>query len=152
MKNTIIFSMLLATSLVGCNRPDATGTTGNKASPAAATSAATTKGKRGALTAEQLAQIGASGKTGLWADVSEVCANRRKRKPVMLAWNVQASGAKQVAVYLLDKDGKERRVAQGDAIGGRIIGRWLHPGSTLVLHAPGDTKELGRLVIGTKSC
>lgn len=154
MKNTIVFSMLAALALSGCNRPESTGTTGAKTAPTtAATSPAATPVKPGgALSADQLAQITASGKTGLWSDVTQVCANRHKRKPTMLAWNVQATGTKNVAVYLIDKDGHERRVAQGDAIGGKIVGRWVHPGSTFVLRAASDAKELSRLVIGTKSC
>jgi hypothetical protein len=149
MKNTIVFSMLAALALSGCNRPESAGT----ASVAAPTTAPATPANRGgALSADQLAKVTSSGKIGLWSDVTEVCANRHKRAPIMLAWNVQATGTKKVAVYLLDKTGHERRVAQGDAIGGRIVGRWVHPGSTFVLRDAGDAKELSRLVIGTKSC
>jgi hypothetical protein len=150
MKNTIVFSMLAALALSGCNRPESA--TPTAPTTAAASRTATPAKRGGALSPEQLAQIASSGKTGLWSDVTQVCANRHKRAPITLAWNVQATGTKSVAVYLVDKDGHERRVGQGDAVGGKIVGRWVHPGSTFVLRAVSDAKELSRLVIGTKSC
>lgn len=155
MKKTLIFSALLALSVSACNRPATT--------PAAAGSAATAQAPAGAkpaakpakrshkLTAEQLAQVAASGKTGLWSDTPDVCRRRSARKPLTLAWNVQASGAKTVALYLVQRNG-ERRVTRGDAIGGHVLGKWVRPGTTFLLRDPEKKTELGKLVIGAKPC
>jgi len=105
------------------------------------------------LTAEQLARIGASGKTGLWADPADVCSARAKRRAgTTLEWNVQATGNKAVVLYLLESQGKVRRVTNGDAIGGKPVGGWVRPGTTFVLRAPGNPQNLGKVVIGKKGC
>jgi hypothetical protein len=155
MTKTLIFSALLALSVSACNRPATT--------PAATGSAATTQASAGdkhpakpakrsrKLTAEQLAQVAASGKTGLWSDTPDVCRRRAARKPLTLMWNVQASGAKTVALYLVQRNG-ERRVGRGDAIGGHVVGKWPRPGTTFLLRDPDNKTELGKLVLGAKPC
>lgn len=154
MKSALIFSMLLAAvAVAGCNKEQqqASGNA-NQATPAAQPVAAAKKQPR-RVTAEQITQIGASGKTGLWADPADLCSDRLKRRAgTTLEWNVQATGAKAVVVYLLEAKGKVRRVTNGDAIGGKPVGGWVHPGSTFVIRAPGNAQDLGKVVIGKKDC
>ena len=152
MKIALAFSALLVLSLSACNGPDAD-TSGKTADGSAAPKAATAPTKRsGRLSAEQLKQIEASGKTGLWTDPAEICSNRHKgRASVMLAWNVQATGPKNITVHLVERNGNERRVASGSAVGGRVTGPWVRPGTTFVLRAP-DKSELSKVVVGGKKC
>jgi hypothetical protein len=155
MKKTLLFSALLVLTVAACDRPASTpsANTPEPATSSAATAnpAAPAKKRSRKLTAEQLAQITASGKTGLWSDTPEVCSNRKLRKPLILAWNVQATGAKGVVVYLAERNG-ERRVTRGTAVGGQVLGRWVRPGSTFLLRDADKKTELGKLVIGTKPC
>jgi hypothetical protein len=155
MKKTLIFSALLALSVSACNRPAtapaATGSAAATQASAADKHAAKPAKRSHKLTAEQLAQVAASGKTGLWSDTPDVCRRRAARKPMTLAWNVQASGAKTVVLYLVQRNG-ERRVTRGDAIGGHVAGKWVRPGTTFLLRDPDKKTELGKLVVGTKAC
>jgi len=154
MKNAVVSSMLFAAiALAGCNKDQqqANGEANQAATAPKAATAAKKQPRR--LTAEQLARIGASGKTGLWADPADVCSDRAKRRAgTTLEWNVQATGNKAVVVYLLESKGKVRRVTSGDAIGGKPIGGWVRPGTTFVLRAPGNPQDLGKVVIGKKGC
>ena len=152
MKNALVFTVLLSIGISGCDRsePAPAGTQPDTAKTEAAPQAA--KQPRD-LTAAQVAQIAASGRTGLWADVPEVCTDRHKRRgAVTVAWNVQATGTKSVVLYLLGRNGNTRRVGRGNAIGGKPVGTWARPGSTFVLRAPDSQVDLGKLVIGGKQC
>jgi hypothetical protein len=153
MKNAVVSSMLFAAiALAGCNKDQQQQANGEANQAATATKPAAKKQPR-RLTAEQLAGIAASGKTGLWADPAEVCSDRAKRRAgTTLEWNVQATGNKAVVVYLLESKGKVRRVTSGDAIGGKPVGGWVRPGTTFVLRAPGNPQNLGKVVIGKKGC
>lgn len=153
------FCIALATlTLAACERPSpeaAQPATEKTPAPAAASPAATTpaKAKARRLTAEEIAAIGASGKTGLWSDPAEVCSDRAKRRTgTTLEWNVQATGNKTVVIYLLEGAGKVRRVTNGEAIGGKPVGGWVRPGTTFVLRAPNSSQDLGKVVIGKKDC
>lgn len=153
MKNAVVFSVLFAAiALAGCNK-DQQQADGEANHGATASKPAAAKKQPRRLTAEQLARIGASGKTGLWADPAEVCSDRAKRRAgTTLEWNVQATGSKAVVVYLMEAKGKVRRVTSGGAIGGKPVGGWVRPGTTFVLRAPGNPQDLGKVVIGKKGC
>jgi len=153
MKNAVVSSMLFAAiALAGCNKDQQANGEANQAATAPKP-ATTAKKQPRRLTAEQLARIGASGKTGLWADPADVCSARAKRRAgTTLEWNVQATGNKAVVLYLLESQGKVRRVTNGDAIGGKPVGGWVRPGTTFVLRAPGNPQNLGKVVIGKKGC
>lgn len=103
------------------------------------------------ITAEEIAQIEASGRTGLWSEVTEMCPGA---KPVRttLTWNVKSSGAARVVVYVLAKNGEERNFGQGGAIGLKETGPWLRPGTTFKIRAAGTKQELGSLTISEKQC
>jgi len=153
------FCIALATlALAACERPSpeaAQPATEKAPAPAAAapTAEAPAKAKARRLTADEIASIGASGKTGFWADPADVCSDRLKRRAgTTLEWNVQATGNKTVVVYLLEGQGKVRRVTNGEAIGGKPVGGWVRPGTTFVLRAPNSSQDLGKVVIGKKDC
>jgi len=82
MKNAIVFSMLLAAALAGCNKEQqqANGNASQPASKPASKPASTARKQPRRLTAARIAQIGASGKTGLWAEPADVCSDRVKRR------------------------------------------------------------------------
>jgi len=154
MKNAVVSSMLFAAiAIAGCNKDQRQANGEANQAATASKPAATAKKAPRRLTAEQLARIGASGKTGLWADPAEVCSARAKRRAgTTLEWNVQATGNKAVVLYLMESKGKVRRVTSGDAIGGKPVGGWVRPGTTFVLRAPGNPQDLGKVVIGKKGC
>jgi hypothetical protein len=154
MKNAVVSSMLFAAiAIAGCNKDQQQANGEANQAATASKPAATAKKAPRRLTAEQLARIGASGKTGLWADPAEVCSARAKRRAgTTLEWNVQATGNKAVVLYLMESKGKVRRVTSGDAIGGKPVGGWVRPGTTFVLRAPGNPQDLGKVVIGKKGC
>lgn len=158
MKYAAICIALTTLALAACERPSpeaAQPASGNASAPTATKPVAATpaKAKARRLTAEEIASIGASGKTGFWAEPAEVCSDRVKRRAgTTLEWNVQATGNKAVVVYLLEGQGKVRRVTNGDAIGGKPVGGWVRPGTTFVLRAPNSSQDLGKVVIGKKDC
>jgi len=154
MKNAVVSSMLFAAiAIAGCNKDQQQANGEANQAATASKPAATAKKAPRRLTAEQLARIGASGKTGLWADPAEVCSARAKRRAgTTLEWNVQATGNKAVVLYLMESKGKVRRVTSGDAIGVKPVGGWVRPGTTFVLRAPGNPQDLGKVVIGKKGC
>ena len=105
------------------------------------------------ITPEEIAQIDASGKTGLWSDVTDVCPKDAKAGVrTTLTWNVKASGAERVVVYVVDKNGQERNFGQGGPIGLKETGPWLHPGIIFKIRAADSKQELGSVVIGEKQC
>ena len=90
----------------------------------------------------RIAEIKASGKTGFWSDPTEFCPNRRV---AVLTWNVQASGASKVILYVVGKDGKERNFGRGGPIGERQTGPWLKPDLTFKLRNADGGAELGSI-------
>lgn len=97
-------------------------------------------------TPARVQEIIASGKTGFWADKTESCPGRRNRVAV-LTWNVTASGAENVVLYVVGKDGKERNFGRGGPVGERQTGPWVKPDITFKLRNAADGSELGTLTI-----
>ena len=141
----VCFLLLPVLMLAGCSGSDRTSAT-TTAEPAASRTAAPTKQSRQA----RLAAIKASGRTGLWADVADVCHGKHER--AVLMWNVQLEPSTRVGVYLVGGGGSERLVSRGASVGERQTGPWVRGGMTFVLRADDSRKELARLVIGEKSC
>ena len=85
--------------------------------------------------------------------MTEVCpADVKTGIRTTLTWNVKASGATRVILYVLDADGKERHFGQGAAVGERETGPWLVPGRAFRVRDFHQGNELGTVVIGRKSC
>jgi len=127
------------------------------AAPATTTAPAAIPGpatpKPAGPTAEELAAIEATGKTGLWADVSEVCAKDVKTGiATMVSWNVQTETDGRVIVSLVDTAGKERDFGNGGPIGHKQTGPWLRPGLKFRLRTKDGDKQLAELVIAEKKC
>jgi len=146
-------TLLVLIALAACNREAPTPAPAD-AAPAtrepAAVPAPPARRPARRITPDEIAQIEASGRTGLWSEVTEVCAGA---KPVRttLTWNVAPSGAERVVVYVVDK-GVERNFGQGGPIGLKETGPWLRAGTEFKLRAAGTKEELGNLVIGRKQC
>ena len=155
MRNVLILTGLLSFVLLAGCKPQ------NAAAPAApATSAQpdAEAGKAGQQPAKRkgehrkarvaspsrIAEIEASGKTGLWADPAEACPGTRT---AMLAWNVASSGAKKVSVYVVGKDGKEHRFGRGGPVGERRTGPWVRPGTVFKLRNDDGGAELGGITM-----
>jgi hypothetical protein len=90
----------------------------------------------------RIAEIKASGQTGFWATPADFCPGRRV---AVLDWNVEASDAQKVILYVVDKDGKERSFGRGGPIGERQTGPWLQPGLTFKLRNADGGAELGSI-------
>jgi hypothetical protein len=102
---------------------------------------------------ERIAEIEASGKSGLWATVTDVCRKEiRSGVRTTLVWNVKDSGAKRVILYVVDANGSERNFGQGPSVGDRETGPWLRPGLTFRVRNYDTKDDLGSIVIGEKSC
>ena len=104
------------------------------------------------VTAERIQEIEASGQTGLWSSVNEICAkdvNQGLR--TTLTWNVKDKNPEKVVVFVLDKHG-ERHFGQGGPVGEKESGPWLRPGLTFKIRDSNTNDELGSVVIGEKSC
>lgn len=148
--------LLAVIALAACNReaPRSASSADTSASPeptAASTPVApVAKQPPRRITPDEIAKIEASGRTGLWSEVTEVCIGA---KPVRttLTWNVQSSGAERVVVYVVDK-GVERNFGQGGPIGLKETGPWLRSGTEFKIRAAGTKEEISNLVIGGKQC
>lgn len=154
MKHTLLLCALSAALLSACNRAPAPAETANAPSatqPASDTDMAPTVQKSHPATAQEIAEIKATGKTGLWADVDAVCAKGRAPR-TMLSWNVSDSGADKVVVYVVDKNGDERHFGQGGPVGHKQTGPWLKPGLGFKIRQAGTKTELGTLTIADKHC
>lgn len=156
MNKTSILLLLLVLALAACNRDTtapASRPAGQTKPPASAkvTAAKPATAAKRQPSAEEISQIVASRRTGLWADVESVCA-KEPRPKTTLSWNVADSGARKVVLYLVEKDGKERNFGQGGAIGSRKTGPWLKPGLGFKIREAGTKKELGSIVIADKHC
>ena len=156
-------TVLLTLTLVACNGSDrpATGASDVPApaeapasgtvAPADAPATPTTDARPKAATAEDIARIEASGRTGLWAEPAALCAGN-KRQVATLEWNVKASGAEKVAINLVSKDGKERSFGRGGPVGRKSTGEWARPGLEFVLRSLEGDAELGRATVAEKQC
>lgn len=156
MQKALVFAAIISATLAvsGCKQK-----VGEPASDAApASNASATEAKDGSTAGKlpkfaspaRIAEIKASGKTGFWSNPTEFCP---RRKVAVLTWNVEASGAKKVVVYVVGKDGKERNFGRGGPIGERQTGPWLKPGSTFRLRNADGDAELGTITFNRgKSC
>ena len=118
--------------------------------PAAATTQEARK-SRTAITADEIAQIKATGKTGLWADQTAVCAaDAKKGIKTTLTWNVE--GADRVVIYAINAAGKEKRFGKGGPVGRQETGPWLRPGVSFKIRAADTNQDLGKVEIGEKPC
>lgn len=129
-------------SLAACSQPEQpTAASGTQAPPAAA---------KQQTPEERLAAIEASGRTGLWASVSDVCRQDIGHGVrTTLSWNVKGH-ADHVVLFVIDAKHGEQHFGQGGPVGERETGPWLQPGLVFLIRAAGTNEELGRVQIGEK--
>ena len=154
MKHALLCAAVLSLALAGCNRPtgETTGTAATATAPQPAAEPAKKPHQR-PLTADEIGQIEASGKTGLWSDVTEVCRKEpASGRITTLTWNVKASGVDKVVLYVVGKNGEERNFARGGPVGRKATGPWLKPGLVFKLRRQDNKEELGTVTIGEKQC
>jgi len=153
MKRSPLLALSLSLALFGCSQQEQPATATQAAKPAVAAESAKPQRahQRNRPSADEIEQIKASGRTGLWADPGEACATGPRQRTV-LTWNVASSGASKVIVYLVDKAGKERNFGQGGAIGRRETGPWLRPGTIFRIRNADGKSELGSVTIAEKQC
>lgn len=161
MNKTYYIVVLSALLLSGCGRKDADSSpTPASAQPVAAANSASPTAEKPApkpiparLSAEDIAAIEATGKTGLWADVTEVCAKDVKTGvSTMLTWNVKDRHDGRVVVYLIDKNGAPRNFGQGGPVGQKQTGPWLRPGMVFKIRSLDTKQDLSELVISETQC
>jgi hypothetical protein len=92
----------------------------------------------------RIAEIKQSGQHGLWATPGEFCPGKRT---AILTWNVEASGAEKVILYVVGKDGIERNFGRGGPVGERQTGPWVRPGVVFKLRNADGGAELGEITI-----
>ena len=80
-----------------------------------------------------------------------VCAQGSK-DGVLVAWNVRDTGATQVEVTLVTKEGDERTFGKGGPVGAKESGRWVRPGRVFKIRDAADGQELGSLTIDDAGC
>lgn len=121
------------------------------AGPAVADTVETAPGpkKPAEASPERIREIEASGLEGLWSNAPELCKGAKPRV-VTLAWNVKASGAKRVVLYIVDKNGVDKNFAQGGPVGERDTGPWVRAGSQFKLKDKASKQYVAELVIGEK--
>jgi len=96
---------------------------------------------------ERIAEIKASGQTGLWATVVDVCpADVKAGVRTTLVWNVEGQ-AERVILYVVDPKHGETHFGQGGAVGERETGPWLRPGLSFRIRNFDTKEELGALGI-----
>jgi hypothetical protein len=138
----------LAVALSGCKPKIAeqaeSGAPAQSAAPAETVSESSPAKLPRFATPARIAEIKSSGKTGFWADPADFCPGRRV---ATLTWNVEASGAGKVVVYVVGKDGKEHHFGRGGPVGERQTGPWIAPGIVFVLRNAEGGAELGRIII-----
>lgn len=157
MKNSILVVLTCTVILAACAeqaQPVNNQATESRPASAAETAKAAPAAQAPKPTSpERIAEIEATGKTGVWASVTEVCPSDVKAGVrTTLTWNVKESGAERVILYVVDQNGSERNFAQGKAVGERETGPWLRPGLTFKVRNYETKDELGSVVIGEKSC
>jgi hypothetical protein len=153
VKNSAL--IVLATSLLfaGCSKQEQPQSAPTTTTPAPVAAPAPAPQPPKATSPERIAEIEASGKTGMWATVTKVCpAEAKAGLRTTLVWNVKATGANRVILYVVDPNGKERNFGQGGAVGERETGPWLRPGRTFRIRNYDTKDDLGTVVIGGKSC
>ena len=100
---------------------------------------------------ERIAELEASGKTGLWATVDDVCARDiRSGVRTMLRWNVKGR-ADRVTLYVVDAKHGETHFGQGGPVGERETGPWLRPGLTFRIRNHDTKEDLGSVVIAARA-
>jgi hypothetical protein len=141
--------------LAGCGDRQAPAVDTPAAAPAAprddAPKAVPKRKPNGRVSAEDIARIEATGRSGLWSDIATACATGAPQRAT-LTWNVKDSGADKVVLYVVGRDGRERHFGRGGAVGERLTGPWLRPGLAFKLRQAGTKAELGEVVIGDKQC
>jgi hypothetical protein len=150
----IALSLLCCIVIPGCGQQEPPAPATQAAKPASTEEAAQAPRQahqRNRPSADDIQQIKASGRTGLWADPGEACATGPRQRTV-LTWNVASSGASKVIVYLVDKAGKERNFGQGGPVGRRETGPWLRPGTIFRIRNADGKSELGSVTIAEKQC
>lgn len=158
VKIAIHFVLASALTLVGCSgqeqpapQQQSQATPAPQAAPAPAPAPAAQLPKP--TSPERIAEIEASGKSGVWATVTDVCRQEIKSGVrTTLVWNVKDAGAERVILYVVDPNGAERNFGQGPSVGERETGPWLRPGLTFRVRNYDTKDELGTVVIGEKSC
>lgn len=171
MKQTLLPLAILIVTLSACSQQPtdtqsaetqsaatspATTATSSEIAPAAGEipEAATTpeaKKSRTAVTADEIAQIKATGKTGIWAGETALCAaDAKKGIKTTLTWNVE--GADRVLVYATNTAGKEKRIGKGGPVGQLETGPWLRPGMSFKIRDADTNKDLGKVEITEKPC
>lgn len=150
----VVAILSLAIALSGCKQkvaePVAPATSAPSAAPAETASESRPATLPRFATPARIAEIKASGKTGFWADPADFCPGRRV---AVLTWNVEASGAAKVVLYVVGKDGGEHHFGRGGPVGERQTGPWIAPGIVFVLRNADGGAELGRITIARgKSC
>lgn len=150
MKPSYLFLSGCLVVLGACSKPEPVPTPdARSASPAPKPPAQARK----AITPERIQEIEASGQSGLWSSVTEVCAkdvNLGLR--TMLTWNVKDRGTEKVVVYAVDNKNVERHFGQGGPVDERETGPWLRPGVSFKIRDHNSGVELGSVVIGEKPC
>lgn len=157
MRTPIATALALALVLAGCkqkiddsaaNTSLPTPASAQRAAPAppqARASTGSTKKLPRFASPARIAEIKASGRNGFWIDTPEFCPGHRVG---VLTWNVEASGARKVVVYVIDsKGGKENNFGRGGPVGERQTGPWLKPGLTFKLRNADGGAELGSITI-----
>lgn len=158
MKQLLLTVALASLALTACNRdaqnaPVAQTPAAAPATDAAGDAAPAKKKRQPVASPEEIAAIRDSGKTGLWSEVTEVCAKDTKRGvPTTLSWNVEDKGAKRVVVYVIGKKGEERNFGQGGPVGRKDTGPWLLPGTIFRLRDLDSKEQLAEVTIGDKPC
>jgi len=105
--------------------------------------------KKHGLTAEDIARIKASGKTGIWSDTTEICGKHASR--VTLTWNATGQ-ADKVVVMMVGRKGNQRMFGGGASIGRKQTGKWVYPGMSFKLLDAANHTELGSVAFTGKQC
>ncbi|MFT3897080.1 MAG: hypothetical protein QM719_05200 [Thermomonas sp.] len=150
MRTALLAVAIAILPLAGCKQQQAAPATPPADASATSNAPAAPAARKHRLTKEDIARIEATGKTGFWSDVTEVCTGA-KRVPAMLTWNVRASGAEKVILFV-DSSGNERHFGTGGPVGEQRTGPWLRPGMVFKLRNAKDKVELGSIVIVAKQC
>ena len=146
MQKLVFVTVMLASSVLasGCKQKVAEPGPTPSVAPSAAATTEVPQAKPLPRVARpaRIAEIKASGKTGFWSDPAEACPGKRT---AILTWNVEASGATNVLLYGVGKDGTERKFGHGGPIGERQTGPWVRPGITFKLRNADGGAELGSI-------
>jgi hypothetical protein len=145
----LLASLCLALAACGHgSAPDAVQAEATGSSQQATGEQAPKKDRR--LTADDIAQIKATGKTGLWADPTEICTGGKRGERATLVWNVSGQ-ADKVEVVLVGRKGN-RKFGSGGAIGQKQTGKWVRPGMNFKLLDATSHAELGSFTFAGKQC